>query len=526
MTAQALAPAKPDPVVKGDSFLGPAILIAVLMLGSGLASQAVGSPVAFFLLVWAPLLYKFVFASPPHVAVRVMLTLGLVLEGPAERAGNGYWTPPFDHPSLAFYGGINAWTSIPGLSLPLFSFVCLGLWLRARKLSRELGYLPPPPEALLVFKIWFGAMGLWIAWGIVRGGAVSPMFWQIVQLIAMGLCTLAFLYCVRGVQDIRAFGTIVVVAAITKGLLVAWVYFVVLGPTGKTPFYATTHSDSVTFATAFVILTLRLLEERSKPALKWLLIIGPLIIAFIIMNNRRLAFVCMGTALLTAFTVLRPDKLKRKLIIAAIAMLPVFAVYVAVGANSDHPVFALARTVSTVTSSSDSSSLTREIENYNLIVTLKESLLMGTGYGHEYEEFIKADDISAGHALYLYIPHNSVLWIVSVGGLVGFPLLWIFYPALAYFAARSYFHSQTKLVRIAALTCLGVTFILMVQSWGDMGLQSYICAVMFSAAYALAAKLCVFVDAAARQPAASPAQAPDGNRLLPSATGSARDAHV
>ena len=516
--------------MNADNFLRPALLIVLLVLATGLASQALGSPVLFFLLVWAPLLYKFVFASPPHLAVRVMLTLGLVLEGPAERAGNGYWTPPFDHPSLAFYGGINAWTSIPGLSLPLFSFICLGLWLRARKLSRELGYTPPPSEALLVFKIWFAAMGLWIVWGVARGGAVSPMFWQIVQMVAMGLCTLAFLYCVRGAQDIRAFGTIIVVAAITKGLLVAWVYFVVLGPTGKTPFYATTHSDSITFATAFVILTMRLLEERSKAALKWLLIIGPLIIAFIIMNNRRLAFVCMGTALLTAFIVMRRDKLKRKLTIAAIAMLPVFAAYVAVGANSDHPAFALARTVSTVTSSSDSSSLTREIENYNLIVTLKESLLMGTGYGHEYVEFIKADDISAGHALYLYIPHNSVLWIVSVGGLIGFPLLWMFYPALAYFAARAYFRSQRPWLRAAALTCLGVTFILMVQAWGDMGLQSYTCAVMFSVAYALAAKLCVVVDAAGQQPA--PKHAPIVyDRLLPAATGPARaegdtDAHL
>jgi hypothetical protein len=310
----------------------------------------------------------------------------------------------------------------------------------------------------------------------------------------------------------------VIIAAITKGLLVVWVYFVVTAPLGKKPFYATTHSDSVTFATAIVIVATRMLEERSKQALKWLLLVAPLILAFIVMNNRRLAFVCMGTALLTAFVVMRPDKLKKKLTIGVIAMLPVFAVYVAVGANSDHPVFALAKTVSSVSSSSDSSSLTREIENYNLIVTLKEALLMGTGYGHEYDEFIKADDISGGHPLYLYIPHNSVLWWVSVGGLLGFPLMWMYHPALAYFSARTYFGARQAQVRAAALTTLGVTLILMVQAWGDMGLQSYTCVMLFSAAYALAAKLCVATDLAAAKPAVAPPPPIPTDRLLPAAS--------
>ena len=114
-----------------------------------------------------------------------------------------------------------------------------------------------------------------------------------------------------------------------------------------------------------------------------------------------------------------------------------------------------------------------------------------------------SDDISSGFSLYKFIAHNSVLWLWSLGGLVGFTLLWMVYPIQAYFSARGYRLGRTHVERAAGLATLAGTVTALAQNWGDMGFNSYTSVAMFAMCYAVAAKLCAATEmplAQARRP--------------------------
>ncbi len=481
-----------------DTFFWPSVaIIAAIFVGSWVADQLGGA--AFLLvLVWAPFLYKYILRSPPHVSARVLFLLALVLEAPDERPGNGYWVPPFAPANLIFYAGIKKWTDLPGLSFSLFSLLCLLLLLRARK--KRPGELPPPPEAVKTLKVFGITLAVMEVYGVfLRGGLGQPSYWQLIHPVSLALAAGAFLFSIRGPRDFRALGTIVVVAAVTKGLLVAWVYEVVCRPMNIRPFYATTHSDSVTFAMGIIVLAANLFEHRDKKSLLRAALLIPFLIMAIVMNNRRLAFVGVGAGVITTFAVLRSSPFKRLVIRSLVVMAPLFAIYVRVGGTSNSAFFAPAALIHSVMSGEDRSSITRDIENYNLIVTLRDNKILGPGFGAEYIEAVKADDISGGFSLYKFIAHNSVLWLWSLGGLVGFTLLWMIYPIQAFFSARGYRLGRTPVQRAAGLATLAGTATALAQDWGDMGFNSYTTLTMFSMCYAVAAKLCTAVDIPQRQ---------------------------
>jgi hypothetical protein len=207
------------------------------------------------------------------------------------------------------------------------------------------------------------------------------------------------------------------------------------------------------------------------------------------MNNRRMAFVSMAASLFLAILLMQPGRAKKRILIGALALSPILGAYFTIGANSEHPFFALAKALSSVSSSSDSSSETRDIENYNLYVTLKQALPAGTGFGNEYVEAVVADDISGGHPLYRYIPHNSVLWLVSVGGILVFHLIWFPNAMLAFLAYRVHRNARSPTERVAGLTGACALFIFMFQAWGDMGIDAYTPGLIFAGAYALVGRL-------------------------------------
>jgi hypothetical protein len=146
----------------------------------------------------------------------------------------------------------------------------------------------------------------------------------------------------------------------------------------------------------------------------------------------------------------------------------------------------------------------RDIENYNLILTWRKHLVLGSGFGHEYDEFSKADSIKELFQLYRYVGHNSVLWLESVGGAVGFTAIWMLLALLAYFAARGHRFATAPVDRAAALAALSVAPIVGVQAQGDMGLTSWTAAFFLGAALAVASKLAVASGAFPRPLSPSP----------------------
>src|SRR6185436_18344846 len=105
-------------------------------------------------------------------------------------------------------------------------------------------------------------------------------------------------------------------------------------------FYATTHSDSVTFAMGVIVLAANLFEHRDKKSFLRAALLIPFIAIAIVMNNRRLAFVGVGAGVITTFALLRSSPFKRLVVRSLVVLAPLFAVYVRVGGTSNSAFFA------------------------------------------------------------------------------------------------------------------------------------------------------------------------------------------
>jgi O-antigen ligase len=159
--------------------------------------------------------------------------------------------------------------------------------------------------------------------------------------------------------------------------------------------------------------------------------------------------------------------------------------------NSVSPLVKPAKLVMSVLDQKDLSSLSRDIENENLIYTLRQSPILSTGFGYEYQYSPNNPpvDLSDVFVNYRLIAHNGVLWMWSLGGVIGFTLLWMIFPISGTLALRGYRSANTPLERSAALTALGSVAICVVQVWGDQGINGYMTPVTIGVAFAVATRL-------------------------------------
>lgn len=101
------------------------------------------------------------------------------------------------------------------------------------------------------------------------------------------------------------------------------------------------------------------------------------------------------------------------------------AIYSAAFWNNESAIGFPAQAVKTVitpdasTEKDSRSDLYREIENFNLNATIRSSPILGIGFGHPFLQPISLPNISF-FEFADYIPHNSVLWVWTKTGVVGF----------------------------------------------------------------------------------------------------------
>lgn len=180
---------------------------------------------------------------------------------------------------------------------------------------------------------------------------------------------------------------------------------------------------------------------------------------------------------------------------ALVVSIPLFIAYVLIGAEieSATPLLKPAKLVMSVLNQKDMSSISRDVENENLIYTLKQSPVLSTGFGFDYQYSPNNPpvDLTDVFVNFRLIAHNGVLWLWSLGGLVGFTLLWMIFPVGGTLAMRAYRRAGTPLERSAALAALGALAVCIVQVWGDQGLNGYMTPITFAVAFSVATRLAV-----------------------------------
>jgi hypothetical protein len=315
--------------------------------------------------------------------------------------------------------------------------------------------------------------------GLARGCDFKTSLWQIRQIFWLPLLGVLFGHAFKtGGARLALLRTILAVACL-RALVGLYYYYALARPAGIRPEYVTTHSDSVLAVMAMLVGVMAFVERPSRDHLLLNLLVQPIVFAGLIVNDRRLAFVSLGAGLL-AVVLMGPPQLWTWLKRSMIVLVPLALVYVAAGWHSSASVFKPVQTLRSLSSKDDSSNQTRDIENYNLIQTLKRSPLIGSGFGHEYYEAVRANRVDQYFAQYLYIAHNSVLWLLSIGGWIGFTLLWAVYPAAVMVALRAHRAAVSATDRVTAFAAVAAVLCFVIQAWGDMGLQSWMAALVLA----------------------------------------------
>jgi hypothetical protein len=333
--------------------------------------------------------------------------------------------------------------------------------------------------------------------GMARGGDFKNSLWQWHQAAMLPFIVAMYHYGLRGPEDWPIVARVIIAAGITKALIGSYFALVIVPAMGVFVEYTTSHSDSMTFIFC-VLVALTRFFERPKLAhlLRGLGILIPIIMGMIF-NDRRLAYVSLVGCLMAGFLISPWTPLKRFATRVVPFIAPVIALYIMVGWNRPHGVFAPVETIKSLVEGQggEDSWDYRDIENWDVIHTWAQFPILGTGYGHEFLEPMPLPDISFVFPTYRFHPHNSLLGLLAFGGMLGYTLIWMYLVGTVYLAVRAYHRAHVAEHRSAAIIIVGIMASYVNQVYGDMGIISYICTFLVAICVAMAGKLAVATGA-------------------------------
>jgi hypothetical protein len=409
---------------------------------------------------------------PLRATGALLLLLLLVPDDRGESAEQ--WHTPIAYLGDLMHYRLDAVAGVPGLAITGMELLCaLLLWAAIRRRGVEArvdqeGRLGGPPAMWALYALYL----LGVAWalgnGILHGQGLVP--WKIRNLLHPLLLALVFGTAFRGPIDHRLIARVVVFAACFRAILAVVVQRISIAQTGGKFATATSHGDSVLFAVAIFILLVELMERPPRfRALRTFLVL-PILLAGAQQNGRRLVWVMLLQMLALAYLLSPFRGWKRSLTRVTIFALPVALLYVVAGWNGGSRIFAPVQTLRSVADTSvDHSAYWREVENWNIAVTIREHPLAGAGLGGHYVEHMHNDDISSVYREYREWPHNTVLGMLLLMGLGGFVAVWSLWVGLAFLLVRAYRFAQQPETRVAAMSWLGAIMACHVLAYGDTG---------------------------------------------------------
>jgi hypothetical protein len=470
----------------------------VIAVGAATVAAAVAVPVPGFAAV-PVLLAGLLYATarlPLRLSAAALLFLVLALEVSTDAAG--LWCTPLARLGDLLQDNLERSAGLPGVALSgleLAAMWLLGVAALRRRNARDHAGAVRTPGVVVGLMALYVAGVVWAeAIGIAKGAPVA--IWKAHQLLQLPLLAVLFQVAFRGPRDHSLVAGVVIAAAAVKALLAVWVQRVVAPElTGGKLAFATSHGDSVLFAVAAVILLGAIVDGRGP---RRLVVLAPLLLLVVVgikENERRTAWVMLAMAAAFAYAVGAPRPWKRAVTRAAVIAVPLLALYLAVGWDREGGIFAPIRAFRTLSDTTDSSTRWREIENWNIAMSMREAPVLGIGLGGVYTEYVKGDDISALFTEFRAWPHNSVLGLLLFAGPLGFVAIWALPALVVFLAVRSHRAARRADDRTAALACVATVIACAVLAFGDTGTHFVQYRLLLALAVAISGKLAVATGA-------------------------------
>ena len=331
-----------------------------------------------------------------------------------------------------------------------------------------------------------------IVWGVAHGGDPKLCLFQTQWFVMTFVVALAVAGVFRTPRDFTLLWNAVLAAALWRSAVA--VYFCwALVRTGRVmppPPYMTSHHDTVLFVCGVLLLVSRAVERRGF--FGWLQVapFATLILFAIQYNGRRLAWVSLVCGVFVLYLILPRGATRRRITRTALAAAPVMGLYVLAGWGRTEAIFKPVYAFSSqVGESTNASTETREIENYNLIMTLKSNVLLGRGWGRPYDEISRAYSISHVFPWYRWVPHNWTLGLLAFTGVLGFAAIWLVFPTTVFLGTLAYRAGRSPAARTVSAASTSLVIVYLLQMLGDMGLGSTTAALLMGSSIAGALRL-------------------------------------
>ena len=450
------------------------VVVALLVLTHGNAVAALAFPLTMAVVIA-------LLEAPLRISATVFLFVCLLLEDVRSRPHMDIWRSPLHPLGRILYDGLEKSLGVPGLKVfgIEVALVALFIVLIGARLAGRKRPTPPAMPMLKAALIGIAAM-IWLeVWGTVRGGNVRFSMLQMRPLLFTFLVLILFSFAYQRRRDARAVITVIVAVGVLRAFLGFYFWRVILVRTPLSDLemgggtYITTHADTVLWVTGLLACIIALFNSpRSFPVIILNLTVSPILGLAIVANNRRVAFVSIAFGLLATYLLAkRPYRARINRLL--MFTLPVLLLYVAVAWHGRGLWAQPVTVIRSVLTGGDTSADMRDIENYNLVVTAKHHPLAGWGFGHPYVEEVRGISITNFLEAYLFLPHNSLLWLMGAAGLIGFALYWAYFFVGVFVALRVYQATSDPTEEVVALVTVTAVITFVVQCYADVGIQSW-----------------------------------------------------
>lgn len=312
----------------------------------------------------------------------------------------------------------------------------------------------------LPFTAFMGMVAFSVIHGALTGGDLKISLWTVRALVYLYLAYLLTVHIVRERRQVDVLIWILIVAALVKGIIGWWRYYIDLGGdlsrldaiTGVNSIMA--HEESFFFIALLLLAAVQLLYGSSGKQRTLTLLAVPAVLIPLLANERRVGALAIVVAvaalfLLTYVLVRERRRLITTLLIVSAVVVPIYGVAFW---NSDG---LAAEPVQAIKSGFEpderdfASNTYRDAENINLEFTVRESPVVGIGFGKEMVMHWPLPDIGASFAWYRIVPHNTVLWVMMTTGILGFIVFW-------YWVAVTFIHGCLAARRLVSRKNLGL----------------------------------------------------------------------
>jgi O-antigen ligase len=336
---------------------------------------------------------------------------------------------------------------------------------------------------LLPLLCFLSCVVIGIVHGLASGGIFKIITLEIRPFWYLFLSYLLAYNLITRRSHIRAFFWIVIVAAGVKALQGIYIYLVALHGNLSSNRDIMAHEESFFFVALLLLVVLFCIHYCYRPQFyASLLVVLPVLIA-LVANQRRTDYLALLSGIVVAWVLIfcvKPHA-RKALLVGMLISVIVTGGYVAAFSNSTGGIAEPARAIVSIfrpDQQDAASNLYRVEEDYDLKYTMKQSPLIGFGFGKPFFEPILLPDLYTGDPAFggnpfQYVPHNTIYWVwMRLGGL-GFFVLWYLFGVIIIRGCLIARQLQNRYLQLVAIYIVAVTFMEVFVAYSDYQLYTY-----------------------------------------------------